>query len=462
MAAITATLSGVAAAQIGGFLKSATSESKGSAVDFDKVVAQGQDLLVMITLATDLGVEAAEHLADVYPPEKVEQIRLLSAQYNELKTKRGSGNVDAEELKLASEIFAETAKLERENNWKKDRKDNAREVRKAYGKLGVMLIVDAVAGTQIPPTVDALKNAVSEIAKHPLSGVSKAAQIRKQIAVLIAVPGAAVSQVQSAKSVRRICTQIAKAEKFSLGADPPADSIKNVTDVKNSTRNLDEPESGGNPAVVASVPIAPSQLPSGAQPKDKTHEPAMATRSPAPEPPPTAISTQVAPAVETSRSKKGVVSPKETVVDVAAPEPAEKTHQAVVASVPIAPSQLPSGAQPKDETHEPTTAARSSAPEPPPAAISTQTATLSPAPAPEASVVPTGQTTRVEGPDAEMVGRLGIAIRQIARRGSCVQCRRLLQRTGALGALVEAAQDSARTLDEYEALVKDIARLQHG
>jgi hypothetical protein len=230
--------------------------------------------------------------------------------------------------------------------------------------------------------VDALKNAVSEIAKHPLSGVSKAAQIRKQIAVLIAVPGAAVSQVQSAKSVRRICTQIAKAEKFSLGADPPADSIKNVTDVKNSTRNLDEPESGGNPAVVASVPIAPSQL--------------------------------------------------------------------------------PSGAQPKDETHEPTTAARSSAPEPPPAAISTQTATLSPAPAPEASVVPTRQTTRVEGPDAEMVGRLGIAIRQIARRGSCVQCRRLLQRTGALGALVEAAQDSARTLDEYEALVKDIARLQHG
>ena len=465
MAVITGTLSGVASAEIGALLKgSATSESKGSPVDLDKTLRQGRDLLTLITLATDLGVDAGQHLAAVYPPEKVEQIQKLSAKYNELKAKRGSGDVDAEQLKLASDISAETAKLELESNWSRDQKKTAREVRKAHAKLGVMLIADGLAAIQIPPTVDALKNAISQVTKNPLSGMAKAAQIKKQITVLIAVPGAAASQVQSAKAVRRTCARIAEAEKFSLGADPSADSIKNVAELKAKVTDLDasEPAEKTNQAQMAPAAIAPSQPSSAAPPKDETHAPTMAARSSAPEPPPSATSTEGATTAETYSSRKDVVSEKKTLVDVGAPEPAEKTHQAEKASAGVGRSQPSSGAQPKNETHEPTMVARSSAPEPPPAAISTQAATRPPALAAAASVVATGQTTRVEGPDAEMVGRLGIAIRQIARRGSCVQCRQLLQRTEALGALVESTQDLARTLDVYEALVKDIAQLQHG
>lgn len=465
MAAIAGTLSGGASADIGAFLKKgASSESKGSPVDLDKTLRQGQDLLAMITLATDLGVDAAQHLAAVYPPEKVEQIRVLSARYNELKAKRGSGDVDAEQLKVASDITAETAKLELESNWNGDQKKTAREVRKAYTRLGVMLIADGLAAIQIPPTVDALKNAINQVTKNPLSGVAKAGQIQKQITVLIAVPGAAASQVQSARSIRRTCTRIAEAEKFSLGADPSADSIKNVAEVRATVSDIDASEHAeepnqGKPASVAIVPLPPS---SAAPPKEEAHTPTMAARPSTLEPPAGAMSTQGVPSVETYPSQKDVVSEKKTLVEVGVSEPAEKTYQAEKALAGAVRSQPSSGASPKDETHEPTMVARSSAPEPPPAAISTQAATCPPALAAAASVIATGQTTRVEGPDAEMVGRLGIAIRQIARRGSCVQCRQLLQRTEALGALVESAQDLPRTLDVYEALVKDIAQLQHG
>ena len=465
VAVIAGTLSGVASAQIPSFLKgSATSESKGSPVDLDKTLRQGQDLMAMITLATDLGVDATQHLATVYPPEKVEQIRLLSARYNELKAKRGSGDVDAEQLKVASDVFAEMARLDLESNWTKDQKKNAGEVRKAHAKLGVMLIADGLAAIQIPPTVDALKNAITQVTKNPLSGIAKAAQIQKQITVLIAVPGAAVSQVQSAKAVRRTCARIAAAEKFSLGPDPSADSFKNVAELKQKDTDLDasEPAEETNQAQMAPAAIVPSQPSSAAPPKDETHAPTTAARPSAPEAPPSATSTEAATTADTYLSRKDVVLEKKTLVDVDAPVPAEKTHQAEKASAGAWRSQSSSGAPPRSETHEPTMAARSSALETPPAATLTSAAILPPAPPAPATVIPTGQTARVEGPDAEMVERLGIAIRQIARRGACVQCRQLLQRTETLGALVRSAQDPARTRDDYEVLVKALAQLQHG
>lgn len=464
MAVITGTLSGVAPAQIPAFLKgSATSESKGSPVDLDKTLRQSQDLLAMITLATDLGVDAAQNLAAVYPPEKVEQIRVLSARYNELKAKRGSGDVDAEQLKLASDITAETAKLDLESNWTRDQKRNAGEVRKAHAKLGVMLIADGLAAIQIPPTVDALKNAITQATKNPLSGMAKAAQIQKQITVLIAVPGAAASQVQSAKVVRRTCARIAEAEKFSLGADPSADSIKNVAELKAKVTDLDqsEPAEKTPQAEKASVAVVHSELSSAAPPKGEPPAPTMAARSSTPEPPPSATSTEGATTAETYSSRKDVVSENKTLVD-AAPAPAEKTHQAEKASASAGRSEPSSGEPPKNETHAPTMTARFPAQKSPPAATSALAATLPPALATVSSVVPTGQTTRVEGPDTEMVERLGIAIRQIARRGACVQCRQLLQRTETLGALVRSAQDPARTLDDYQVLVKELAQLQRG
>jgi len=468
IALIAGTLSGVASAEspLSLFGKKETKpEGNGAPVDVDKVLRQGKDLLAMITLASDLGVDAAQHLMTLYPPEKVERLRILSARYNELKANRGSGDVDAEQLKVESEISAEIEKLALENDWKRNQKENAGAVRAAHAKLGLMLIADGLAAIQIPPAVDSLTKAINQVTKNPLAGMGKVPQIQRQIAVLSAVPGAAVIQVRSAKTVRGTCARIAEAEKFSLGADPPADSIKNVAELREKVTDLPDtsaPAEETNRAEVASTATVPSQPSSVAPQKNEIHEPTMAAQSSAPEPPPGATSTGGATAAETYPSQKDVVSEKKTVVDVGAPDPTEKTYQAETASADAGRWQPSSVAPPKNETHEPMMAAQFFAPERPAVATSTPAATLPPAPAAAASVVRTGQTTRVEGPDAAMVERLGIAIRQIARRGSCVQCRQLLQRAETLGALVESAQDPARTLDEYEALVKEIGRIQHG
>ena len=75
-----------ASAQLGGLLKKVTGNKTGT--DVTAVMAQGQDLLMYVTIATDNGIKAVEAIASVFPPEKVQKVADLAAKYNELKAKR--------------------------------------------------------------------------------------------------------------------------------------------------------------------------------------------------------------------------------------------------------------------------------------------------------------------------------------------------------------------------------------
>src|ERR1035438_4559912 len=89
-----------ASAQFGGFGKK--KDTKGGP-DAMAVMAQGQDLLAYVTIATDNGVKAVEAIASVFPPEKMQKIADLAAKYNELKAKRGDQNIDAESVQRSEE-----------------------------------------------------------------------------------------------------------------------------------------------------------------------------------------------------------------------------------------------------------------------------------------------------------------------------------------------------------------------
>src|ERR1035437_4395136 len=79
--------------QLGGRLKK-NSSAKGG--DVTAVMTQGQDLLTYVTIATDSGVKAVEAIVSVFPPAKVEKLKVLAAKYNELKGKRTDQNIDSE------------------------------------------------------------------------------------------------------------------------------------------------------------------------------------------------------------------------------------------------------------------------------------------------------------------------------------------------------------------------------
>ncbi len=59
-------------------------------------------------------------------------------------------------------------------------------------------------------------------------------------------------------------------------------------------------------------------------------------------------------------------------------------------------------------------------------------------------------------PDAAMIERLKIGIRQVARKRPCAECGALLKRADALS----SEKDPAAALAEYQALVSAMARLQ--
>jgi len=79
---------------------------KSGGVDVGQALTAGSDLIGYVTVATDLGNQAADLLVGMYPPEKVKDVAKLSQQIAELKGKAKDGNVDAEQLKLSEDRSA--------------------------------------------------------------------------------------------------------------------------------------------------------------------------------------------------------------------------------------------------------------------------------------------------------------------------------------------------------------------
>lgn len=204
----------------------------------DGAIAAGTDLLGYITIATGLGNQAAGQLVDMYPPEKTEGIRKLAAQQAELKAKSKDGNIDADQMKVSTELQAEVAKLEKDEAWKGYKKEKAGNVSKAYSALGLMALADGVAGTKVKPTLDGLQAAAKDIGKDPMQA-AKLQTINGQIASLTAIAPALPKQVESANAVRSICSKIATAEKVTLPTDVQAEKVKDLSTLKASATSIE-------------------------------------------------------------------------------------------------------------------------------------------------------------------------------------------------------------------------------
>ena len=236
VAGATVAYAGPVFAQFGGLTGK---KSSAPAVDVDKALSAGSDLLGYITLANDLGMQGADDIVAMYPDEKVAEIKKASAQYKELSAKRKDGKIDAEQTKLVEDATAKLATLQKEDAWKGYKKETAGNIKKANGKLGLMLLADGVAGSLVKPTTDNLQAALKEISKDPIKA-GKADSIKGQISSLAAVAPSLPKQVESATTVRSVCSKIAEAEKVALGGDPSVDKIKDLASLQAVSKDLDK------------------------------------------------------------------------------------------------------------------------------------------------------------------------------------------------------------------------------
>lgn len=225
-----------APAQFGGLVGK---KSAAPAVDVDGALASGSELLGYVTLANDLGMQGAELLLEMYPDEKVAEIRKLTAQYRELSAKRKDGNIDAEQMKVSQDATARVAEALKGEDWKAYDRQKSANVGKAYGALGLMLLADAQAGLRVKPTVDSLKSAVEAVKSNPLKATQLGA-VTGQLSALAAIVPALPKQVESATTVKSICSKIAEAEKIQLPAEVSAEKVKDKAALTAVAKDLDE------------------------------------------------------------------------------------------------------------------------------------------------------------------------------------------------------------------------------
>jgi hypothetical protein len=205
-------------------------------VDVGAALQSGAILITFVTIATDQGMKAVDTMIDMYPPEKVAKIRMLSAQYKEATAKRKDGNIDSEQLKMATEAGDELAVLQ--NDWQCYSKEKAASVSKAHSHLGLMLGADAIALLSVPQTLSTLQAACQSLANNPLQ-LGKAAQVFGQVTLLGAVIKQIPLQTKSFQTVRGMVSNIAKAENITLAADIPADQVKDIPTLTKATKELD-------------------------------------------------------------------------------------------------------------------------------------------------------------------------------------------------------------------------------
>lgn len=224
-----------ASAQLGGLLKKVNGNKSGT--DVTAVMAQGQDLLAYVTIATDNGIKAVEALASVFPPEKVQKVADLAAKYNELKAKRSDQNIDSESIQVASQIAAEMAQLDSE--WQAHVKEKCAAVKKADARLALVILADGLAATKAPETAKAMQKAAEDLKSDPTQ-ISKMNRMLAMAAVLATVGKEAPKQATSYKTVRGITKRIADAEKVQLASDPSPDKVKDKMALDTSTKELAE------------------------------------------------------------------------------------------------------------------------------------------------------------------------------------------------------------------------------
>jgi hypothetical protein len=217
-----------------GFGKSSDKKDKNQP-NLDEILAQGNDLVGYVTLATDQGMKAMDTMTSVFPPEKVAKYQEFSKKYNEAKGKRKDGNIDSEQYNTAGEASAEFAKLD--TDWQSYQKDKVSVIPQANGRLGLMLLADAQAATRVPGVLSSLQGGLNAIGGNPMQ-MGKASKLKGFISVLTVVGQKIPSQVNSYKTVRGIAKKIADAEKMTLPPDPAPDAVKDRAAFQSSAKAL--------------------------------------------------------------------------------------------------------------------------------------------------------------------------------------------------------------------------------
>jgi hypothetical protein len=182
-----------------------------------------------ISIATSLGVEGAAKLLELYPPEKIADIRKLCEQYNELQKQAKPGEVDQSCMKCASATGQETAKLDADLAIVDAEK--ARALHAAHKKLTLLLLADAFASLNVKAYIDSLQNDIKSVASNPMKA-SSLQGMKAQLETLTFVATAIPSQISSFGTVHGIVKKIAEAHKITLADDPKPESLHTVAQLQ--------------------------------------------------------------------------------------------------------------------------------------------------------------------------------------------------------------------------------------
>ena len=238
------------------------------------------EMVAMVTVASDLGVQASLTIAEVYPPEMVVKIQALSMQYNEMKKQRKDGNIDADGVKLSSDISAETANLD--GNWQNYQKGKLAVIPKANKMLGLMMLADTVAALKAAQAVQILLNMTKQAQGNPLgmiAVVGKMVAVGKTVKVIV---GSIGSQKANYKRVKGIVKNIAEAEKMTLAEDPPAGKVQDMASLTSAVTELDD-NAAASPAMQAAAPASPGSSPMGASSATPAAGPVLSSQAIVPE-----------------------------------------------------------------------------------------------------------------------------------------------------------------------------------
>jgi hypothetical protein len=189
-----------------------------------------------ISVATNFGVEGAEKVLELYPPETIANIRKLCEQFNELQKQGKPSEIDQSCMKCASATGEETAKLDAALAIIDTQKTKA--LRAAHKKLTLLLLADAFASLNIKSYIDSLQNNIKSAAHDPMKA-SSVGSMKAQLETLTFVATAIPGQINSFSTVHGIVKKIAEAHKVTLADDPKPESLHTVAQLKDSGNTQD-------------------------------------------------------------------------------------------------------------------------------------------------------------------------------------------------------------------------------
>lgn len=197
--------------------------------------ANGDQLIKLVTAASDQGMLALDELASAFPPDRVARFESISEQYHQAQKERTNNNINAEQIQQYTNALQEMSGLEAD--WKLYKKDRTAAVRQADRRLGIMLIADSLAATKVPAAVQSLQTSAMSIAHNPLK-MSQIKQIKNEIQLFTIIGQQIPMQKSAVTNVRMITKNIANAEKMTLPADPAPEKVGDAVSVQAISTNV--------------------------------------------------------------------------------------------------------------------------------------------------------------------------------------------------------------------------------